>query len=59
MEGGDLEVDADAAGVGVGLCGEGGDFCFFGCGAVEVVFGKEKVHLGIITRKEWAGLCGG
>lgn len=59
MKGGDFEIDAQSAAIGVGLSGKRADLCFFGDGAGEVVFGKEKVHLGIITRKEWAGLCGG
>ena len=29
LEGGDFEVDAQAAAIGVWLCGEGGNLCFF------------------------------
>jgi len=48
LEGGDLEVDAEAVTVGVGLGGEGGDVGFVWEGAFEVVFGEEKFHVGII-----------
>ena len=59
LEGGDFDVDAQAAAIGVWLGGKRADLCFFGNSAGEVVFGEEKVHLGIITIKEVEGLCEG
>ena len=44
LKGGDFEVDAEAAAIGIGLGGEGGNLRFFGDGAGEVVFGEEKIH---------------
>ena len=46
----DLKVDAQAVSVGPGFGAEGGDVGFFGHGAVEAVFGEEKVHAGDYNR---------
>ena len=60
LKGCDFDVDVQSMAIGVWLGRKRADPGFFGNSAGEVVFGQEKVHLGIITIKEdvrlWSGL---